>query len=124
MLWLFGRDEAGKRTCTGDLKRRITAAQLLKSWHGTVNRRNLKRGAVVQQEIAELGLTDARGILQHGLEDRLQLARGTRNHAQYVRGRGLLLEGLAQLVEQARVLDSDDGLPREARDDIDVLVCE
>ena len=63
---------------------------------------------------AELGLADARRVLQHGLEHRLQLARRTGDDAQHLGGRGLLLEladsALAQLVEQPRVLDGDDGL--------------
>ena len=65
------------------------------------------------------------------LEYRHQLAGRGADHAQYVRGRGLLLQGFAQivsalpqLVEQAGVLDGDDGLGGEVRDQLDVLVGE
>ena len=54
---------------------------------------------------------------QHGLEHRLQLAGRAADDLQHLRGRGLLLQrlaqvvgALAQLVEQPRVLDGDDGL--------------
>src|SRR5215831_10132893 len=64
---------------------------------------------------AETGLANARGILQRFLEHRPQFAGRRADDAQYIRGGGLLLERLAQLVEQARVLDRDDGLGGEAR---------
>ena len=69
---------------------------------------------------AELGLADARRVLQHRLEHRLQFARRAGDDLQHLRGRGLLLQrlgqivgALAQLVEQPRVLDGDDGLGGE-----------
>ena len=69
------------------------------------------------KQIAELGLADARRVLQHGLEHRLQFARRTGDDLQHLGGRGLLLQrlgeivgALAQFVEQPRVLDGDDGL--------------
>ena len=50
---------------------------------------------------------------------------------EHLRGRGLLLQrlgqivgALAQLVEQPRVLDGDDGLGGEVRDQLDLLVGE
>jgi len=82
-----------------------------------VGRRRVVRGnhaegvrfAEIQR--AELGVTGAHGIFQHGLEHRLQLARRARNDAQHFRGSGLLFQRLAkiggalvQLVEQAGVL--------------------
>ena len=76
--------------------------------------------SVEQPQRAELGLADARRIFQHGLEDRLQLAGRAGDDLQHLRRRGLLLQrlgeivgALAQLVEQPRVLDGDDGLRGE-----------
>ena len=43
---------------------------------------------------------------------------------QHLRGRGLLLQRFAQLVEQARVLDGDDGLGGEVLHQLDLLVGE
>ena len=61
------------------------------------------------------------GILQHGLEHRLQIARRAGDDLQHLAGRGLLLQrlgqivgALAQLVEQPRVLDGDHGLGGES----------
>ena len=66
-----------------------------------------------QPQEPELGLADADRILQHGLEHRLEVARRARDDLQHLRGRRLLLQRLAQFVEQARVLDGDDGLAGE-----------
>ena len=79
----------------------------------------------------ELGAADANRILQHGLEHGLQLAGRGRDDLQHLRGRGLLLQRLgeivgapAQLVEQPRVLDGDDGLVSEAADQFNLAVSE
>ena len=69
--------------------------------------------SIVDVEGAELGLANARGVFQHGLEHRLEFARRAGDDLQHLRGRGLLLQRLAQLVEQAGVLDGDDGLGGE-----------
>src|SRR4051794_12437406 len=57
---------------------------------------------------------DAGCILQHCLEHRFQLAGRSADYLKYLCGRRLLLEGLAQFVEEARVLDGDDCLGRKA----------
>ena len=66
-----------------------------------------------QKQRAELGLADPHSVFQHGLEHRLELARRAADDAKHFGGRGLLLERFAQLVEQAGVLDGDDGLGGE-----------
>ena len=53
---------------------------------------------------AELGLADARRVLQHGLEHRLQLARRTADLLQDLGGRRLLLQRLVQPVLEQRDL--------------------
>ena len=75
-------------------------------------------------DAAELGLADTRRVLQHGLEDRLQLAGRTADDLQHVGGGGLLLQRFAQLVEQPGVLDGDDGLCGEILHQLDLLVAE
>ena len=47
-----------------------------------------------------------------------------RDDLEHVGGRGLLLQRFAQLVEQPRVLDGDDGLSGEILDQFDLLVGE
>ena len=54
--------------------------------------------ALAKKQVAELGLADARRILQHGLEHGLQFAGRTADDAQHLRRRRLLLQRLAQLV--------------------------
>ena len=72
-------------------------------------------------QVAEIGLADAGRIRQHRLEHRREFARRTDDDLQHLRGRRLLLQcltevvgALAQLVEQARVLDGDHGLVRRS----------
>src|SRR5262249_37260022 len=55
---------------------------------------------------------------------RLQFTRRTADDLQHLGGCGLLLQRLAQLVEQAGVLDGDDGLVGEALEQLDLLVGE
>src|SRR5262245_10707680 len=50
-------------------------------------------------EEPESSLTKLNGVCQHGLEDRRQITKGTRNDAQNLSGSSLLLQRLAQLVQ-------------------------
>ena len=131
-------------TCFGRAARSIEAARLIahakasaraeafgvcRARHEALPRGNRRLSS--QEQIAELGLADARRILQHGFEHRLQLAGRTGDDLQHLRGRGLLLQrlaqivgALAQLVEQPRVLDGDDGLGGEVLHQLDLLVGE
>jgi hypothetical protein len=86
---------------------------------------------VVPEQNPDLGLADAGRVRQHGLEDGLQLPGRARNDLQHVRGRGLLLQrlteivgALAQLGEQAGILDGDDGLLGKIAHQFDLLVGE
>ena len=54
----------------------------------------------------------------------LQIEGGAADDLEHVRGGGLLLQRLAQLVEQAGILDGDDGLLREILHQLDLLVGE
>ena len=87
---------------------------------------------VIAEQRAELGLADAYRILEHGRE---QLAPARRakleDHAQYLRGRGLLLQRLRELrrprlhlVEQPHVLDRDHRLVGKGGDQFDLLLGE
>src|SRR5262249_55825928 len=58
--------------------------------------------------------------IEHGLKIEGRAA----DHLEHVGGGGLLLQGFAQLVEQPRVLDGDDGLAGEVLDERDLLVVE
>ena len=73
---------------------------------------------------AEFGLANARRVLQHGLEHRLQFAWRRTDDLEHVGGGGLLLQRFAQLVEQPCVLDGDDGLRGKVLHQLDLLVGE
>ena len=80
-------------------------------------------------DMSELGFADTDGVLQHRLKDRLKLTGRRTDDLKDLRGRGLLLQGfaeivraLAQLVEQSRVLDGDDSLRGEIADQLDLLL--
>ena len=62
--------------------------------------------------------------LHQCVQHRLQIERRSADDLEHVGRRRLLLQGFAQLVEQPRVLDGDDGLVGKGRDQIDLLVCK
>src|SRR5207302_7134252 len=80
--------------------------------------------ALDTREPTDVGAGKADRVLEHDVEDRLEIERGSADRLEHVRDRGLLLEGLLRLVEQAHVLDRDGGLPRERLDEPDLLVAE
>ena len=57
-----------------------------------------------------IGIAKPDGRLAQRIEHRLQIEGRAADHLEHVSGGGLLLERFAQLVEQARVLNGDDGL--------------
>ncbi len=78
--------------------------------------------AVAKQQRAEVRLTKPRRALKHGVKHWRQISGRRGNDAQYIGRRRLLFEGFAQLGKQPRVLNGDDGLIGEARDQRDLLV--
>src|SRR5262245_20095282 len=69
-------------------------------------------------------LTQAGRRLDERIEHRLQIERRAADDLEHVGGGGLLLEGFAQLVEQPRILDRNDGLFREIAHKLHLLVAE
>ncbi len=55
------------------------------------------------------------------IQDGLQIESRTANDLEHFGGGGLLLQRFAQLVEQPRVLDGDDGLRGEVLHQLDLL---
>ena len=94
-----------------------------------MQRNDAKCISLAEIQIAELGLADARRVLQHGLEHRLQLAGRAADDLQHLRGRRLLLQRLGELArarlhlfKQPRILDGDHRLVGEGGDQLDLLV--
>src|SRR6516165_6173500 len=84
----------------------------------------LKRLPIAQVHIAEVSLADTGSVGEDRLEHGLQLAGRAADDLQHFRGCRLLLQRLAQLVQQACVLDGDNSLGSEIRHQLDLLVGE
>src|SRR5262249_42540811 len=64
------------------------------------------------------------GRLPAGIEKRLKIEGGAADDLEHVGSGGLLLQRFAQLGEEAGILDGDDGLAGEIRDQFNLLVRE
>src|SRR6516225_8730199 len=80
--------------------------------------------AFLTSDRRDIRLTKSGGRLDQRVEHRLQVEGRAANDLEHVGGGGLLLEGFAQLVEQARVLDGDDRLACEVPNEIYLLLAE
>ena len=98
-------------------------AQIFRQAGGNPHRRHdMKALAVERVENAKLGLTQAYCLLENNLEHRRQIAGRGIDHLQHLGGRGLLLQCLALLGQQPRILDRDDRLIGEGADKIDLPI--
>src|SRR5262249_60291087 len=96
-----------------------------------VHRYGAERIVLVQKHVAEICAADAHGILEHGLKYRLEIAGRAADDLEQI-GRSLLLLqrlgevrcALAQLVEEARVLDGDHSLSGKIRQHLNLFVGE
>ena len=86
---------------------------------------------LVSEQNPDFGLADARRVLQHLLENRLQLAGRAADDLENFRGRRLLLERLRQIararldfIEQPDILDGNHRLVGKGGDKLDLLRCE
>jgi hypothetical protein len=96
-----------------------------------LHRHQAKDISLALEQSAKLSLTKAHSLGQHGLKSLFQIAGRTRNNLQHLRGGRLLLErfseigrALAQLVEQAGILDRDQSLGGEVFHQLDLLSAE
>jgi hypothetical protein len=101
------------------------------SLRGVVQSDTFERVALVEQQIPEARLTDARCVLQHCLEHRLELAGRAADGFEHLRGRSLLLQRFAQvtrsrphLVEQPHVLDRNHRLIGKGGEQLDLALGE
>src|SRR5215471_15874162 len=93
-------------------------------WRQAMHRDGSKILALGEPHEPELGTTDTRRIRQHGVEHRLQLTWRAGDDLKDLRGRGLLLQRFAQLIEQPHILHGDHRLVCERLDQLDLLVGE
>jgi hypothetical protein len=80
-----------------------------------------ERFALTQKNARIVRLAEARCRLGQRIEHRLQIEGRAAYDLEHVGGGGLLLQRFAQLVEQARVLNGDDGLRGKVLDQLDLL---
>src|SRR6516164_5397390 len=71
---------------------------------GMALRHGVKHRSVITKHEAEFSLANPSSIFQHGLENRLKLTRRRTDDAEHFGSRRLLLQRLAQLIEQPRIL--------------------
>src|SRR5215813_614694 len=69
-------------------------------------------------------LAQPRGRLDQRVERGRQIERRAADDLEHVGGGSLLLQRFAQLVEQPRILDGDDGLTRKIRNKLNLLLGE
>src|SRR5262249_28342562 len=128
---LLGAEHPFERASSHGLKSSASFVQLSERGGYAEMGHNANRTLIRQEHLAKLGLADRDGILQHRLEHRLQLARRAADYAQHLGRRRLLLQRfaqivrpLAQLFQQAGVIDRDDRLVGKRADEIDLLFTE
>ena len=103
-------------------------------WDGLDILNDVRRVAVDRDQIVSIALLTRDGGhirfakvgRQFGqrIEHRLQIEGRAADDLEHVGGGGLLLQRFAQLVEQSRIFDGDDGLIGKIRDQLDLLVGE
>src|SRR5262249_6910621 len=70
------------------------------------------------------GIAEMRSGLDERVQNRLELRHRSADDLEHIGGSGLLLQRFAQLIQEPGVLDGDDGLLREVRDQFDLLIGE
>src|SRR4029078_236824 len=89
-----------------------------------VERNVLKCLSVIKTQIGKSSLADPCCVLQQGSKHRLQLAGRRTDDLEDVSGGRLLLERFAQLAEQARVFDGNNGLRSKVCDKFNLFIRE
>src|ERR1700747_2441392 len=80
--------------------------------------------AIVSPKSAKSSSAQPRRLLEHRLEDRREIAGRAVDHLQYLGGRGLPLERLARLRDEARILHRDHRLGGEILKQRDLFLAE
>src|SRR5262245_43165880 len=102
----------------------ILQNERFKFWRRIISNNTSQHLAIEAEDKSPIGSTKPYRTFGNGFEDRLQIERRPTDDLKHIGGGGLLLEGFTQLAEQARVLDRDDRLRCEIREELDLLVGE
>src|ERR1700730_6275258 len=115
----FERSPSGN--CSGTNRDRMTLHVLIEVGRDTMARDDFIRLAFWTTDDCGVGLTQAMRRFDQGIEHSLQVKGRTADDLEHVCGGSLLLQRFAQFVEQARVLDGDDGLISKGLNQPDLL---
>src|SRR5262249_30050351 len=118
----FKQNASGYRSSVES--KRVTCGELGEFRRQPIGRFKVVRFALPSTYGDRVGLEKARRRFDECVEHRLQIKGRAADDLEHVGSRGLLLQGLAQLVEQARVLNGDDSLAGEVLDQLDLFVGE
>src|SRR5262249_37725221 len=88
----------------------------------TANRGEMEKFAVIGKHVTVSRLAEADRSLEHRVEHRGEVARRGIDDLQYLGRRSLLLQGLARLGDEPRILHCDDGLRREIFEERNLLL--
>jgi hypothetical protein len=102
----------------------LVQASLGKCKRDVVDRHNPESVSIVQIECAELGVAKLCSVGEHCLEHRLQFTGRRADDLEYIGSGGLLLEGFAQLIEEADVFDGNHSLVGKSLSEFDLLIGE
>ena len=98
MDYLLRDDDTPKGRVRRRLEQLVACARLDIGGRRVVRSSHTEGVSVAEVQIAKLGLADAHGVCQHGLEHRLQLAGRARNDAEHLGSCGLLLQRFGKIV--------------------------
>ena len=105
--------EEPRRLCSRAVIRRI-AAPIFDKWRGhTARRRSAEPPVLIDRELPERRFAEPHRLFEHRVEYRREVAGRRIDDLQHFGGRGLLLQCLARLGQEARILHCDDRLRRE-----------
>src|SRR5262249_50159879 len=86
--------------------------------------RAVEYSADLSGDLRDVRLAQPRCGFDECFQHSLEIERRAGDDVEHIGGSGLLLEGLSQLIEQARVLDSDHSLFRKVVNKLDLFVSE
>src|SRR5215475_3561377 len=93
----------------------ILPNERFKFWRRIISNNTPQHLAIEAEDKSPIGSAKPYRTFGNGLEDRLQIERRPTDDLKHVGSSSLLLQRFAQLIEQPRVLDGDDGLSGEVR---------
>src|SRR5262245_21094737 len=102
----------------------ILPNERFKFWRRIISNNTPQHLAIEAEDKSPIGSAKPYRTFGNGFKDRLQIECRPTDDLKHIGSGSLLLKRFTQLIQQARVLDSNDGLRGEVLDQIDLLVGE